>query len=162
MKQIIPTILASRLKTVTLWTAIGLLTTTVVAGEPQPTQEPDEGGDFMAMSLEDLLDVQVEIVTWKVARVRTLDEAGAHKFIFFARTHANRRWNGIGVGEPRGVLTFGEQAPRAGRAAIFSFVVVKGRIRFDVNMAMAREAGVSMDSRLLKPARTVRVKRTEE
>lgn len=41
----------------------------VAVGDPAIPSEPQAGGKFMAMSLEDLMDVQVEIVTRKAQRI---------------------------------------------------------------------------------------------
>lgn len=98
-------------------------------------------------------------LTWKVKRVRTLAETTGYQFVFFGKEFREPELEWYRTRKTTGVLTFGEKETRSDRSAIFSFVVVKGRLRFDVDMVAAGEANVSIDPRLFKLARKVRTKR---
>jgi hypothetical protein len=53
------------------------------------------------------------------------------------------------------VLTVGEEAGFLRSGGVLQFVIDEGRVRFDINTAPARKAGVSLTSRLLQVARVV-------
>lgn len=94
-------------------------------------------------------------LTWKVVSVSSLDEAAGHQFVFLGKDVKKPGSDWYEKRHSEGVLTFGQNA-QAG--CIFNFLLVDGRLRFDLDMTLAKRAGMSVDSRLLKLARNVRHK----
>ena len=87
-------------------------------------------------------------------RAPTLEEMGRCHILFVPRQiadpapilHAASRGAVLTVGEADGFLRTG---------GVLQFVIDEGRVRFDINTAPARKAGVSLTSRLLQVARVV-------
>jgi len=161
---------------------------------------PDFADSVMNMSLEELMEVQVEIVSkkptlisttpaavtvinaedirrsgartlpeilrqapgvqaaqqnanyWRVVSVNSLDDAARYQFVFFGKDVNKPGSDWYEERHSQGVLTFGQNG-KAG--CIFNFLLVDGRLRFDLDMTLAKRAGMRVDSRLLKLARRV-------
>lgn len=61
-----------------------------------------------------------------------------------------------------GVLTVGDTVGYAHRGVVINLIVVDEKVRFDVNIEAARQAGLKVSSKLLKLASIVRGKRSGE
>ena len=94
-------------------------------------------------------------LTWRVEQASTLAEAARHQFVFFASDAPKPDADWYEARREKGVLTFGEGGENS---CIFDFVIVDGRVRFDLNMVQAQAAGMGIDPRLLKLAQNVRQK----
>jgi hypothetical protein len=91
-----------------------------------------------------------------VRRIPTA-EAATHCGVLFIGVAAHPPLDQViaAVGK-RGVLTVSDLPEFTRRGGIIQFVVEGGRIRFEVNLAAAAEAGLTLSSELLKVALAVR------
>jgi hypothetical protein len=89
-------------------------------------------------------------------RLRSADEATACHALFVARSAGE---DGIGAAraalEGKPVLIVSDIDGSARKGASIGFVIVRERIRFEVNVAVARKAGLKISSRLLDLATKV-------
>lgn len=93
---------------------------------------------------------------WNVVRVQSLAEAAEHRFVFFGRNveEPPRTW--YADLRHRGILTFGESNGSDPQGSIFNFTVIRGKVRFDLDMTFAQAAGMRVDPRIMKLARKVK------
>jgi hypothetical protein len=74
---------------------------------------------------------------------------------FISSSEASRAGDAISALNSRSTLTVGDTEAAAQALVMVNFVVVQGRVRFDVNQAQARRNGIELSSQLLKLARYV-------
>ena len=83
------------------------------------------------------------------------DEARECHILFIGRTEATRAPALLAAVRALPVLTVGESEDFVSTSSggAIGFVVVEGRVRFDINLENARRGGLTMSSRLLQVAR---------
>ena len=89
----------------------------------------------------------------RIRRVRA-DAIGACSILYVAKDEKNVP--GIVAGAGPGVLTVGEGDAFLDQGGIIAFVVENRRVRFNIDPAAARKAGLQLSSRLLSVARSIR------
>ena len=89
--------------------------------------------------------------------VRVDDAEGLTRchLIFLPAGNTDRIDQAVRLSAQRPILTVGEAPDFLRRGGMIAFVIDGGRVRFDVNQAMAASHGLSLSSRLLQVARTV-------
>ena len=106
--------------------------------------------------------VQGEVVTGRrvaVQRIHGVPEAKTCQVLYVGQNAREARQVLAGLGP--GVLTVGEGENFLRDGGIIAFVIDNRRVRFDVNQGVASDAGLTLSSRLLNVARSVRSKGQE-
>lgn len=86
-----------------------------------------------------------------VRRVRAVDELEPLHVLFVDDAVADEAGGILSAALAGGVLTVTESLPRPA-ASVINFEVLQDRVRFDVSLPMAEEAGLAISSRLLQVA----------
>lgn len=84
-----------------------------------------------------------------------IDEIGACKVLFISRSEKRNLAAILNSAGRSGVLTVSDIDRFAASGGIIGFVEVEGKIRLEVNLAAAQQAGLNISSQLLKLARIV-------
>ncbi len=103
--------------------------------------------------------VENRSVNGRAIRVRSITDAAdlSAVHILFVPSGEEHRLKGSIFGD-RGVLTVGESDVFADRGGVIRFIVVAGKVRFEINQASSDKAGLRLSGQLLKLATTVRRK----
>lgn len=88
----------------------------------------------------------------KVELLRSADEIGPCRILFIAATEKERLREILKKIEGRNILTVGDSAGLALRGVAVNFLIVEGRVRFEINRGAAARAGLEISSELLKLA----------
>lgn len=112
------------------------------------------GDDPFGSTLDDTLEGRtVGKRSVKARRVSSVAQAGACSILFVSRTESvDAVLSGL-AGEP--VLIVGEQERFARKGGMINFVEVDQKVRFEINEAAAKRAGLKISSQLLKLATIV-------
>ena len=94
---------------------------------------------------------------WRVKQVHSLAEASKYQFVFFDDESPDPENDWYLSAKEKGVITF---SSNENKRAIFNFVLVDGKVRFDIHLGLSQMAQVKFDPRLLKLAR--HLKKSEE
>jgi hypothetical protein len=86
----------------------------------------------------------------QVAEIRTCH------ILFISQSEANRLEQILTYLKGRNILTVGDIENFAGRGGMIRFVTENNRIRFGINLAAARDANLTISSKLLRAAEIVR------
>ena len=93
--------------------------------------------------------------TWSVVHARTLAEARGHPFVYIDAERPDPD-DAFYAGAVRdGVLTVGEKDGAKARGCVIDLEIRRGEIRFDLNLKLARKAGIAIESSLAARARHV-------
>jgi hypothetical protein len=87
-------------------------------------------------------------------RIATSDEVSGCRILFISQGKENQN-TGIILGIP-GVLTVSDSPGFCRRGGMIEFIVEGNRVRFEINLAAAQRAGLTLSSQLLKLAIAVR------
>lgn len=90
-----------------------------------------------------------------VRRTRRVEEMGGCHIAFVASAPDERMRATLAALGRQPVVTVGESSLFGEQGGVISFVVEDNAVRFDVNRAAARRAGVQLSSKLLGLARTI-------
>lgn len=115
------------------------------------------GHDPFGAALDDI--VQGEIVNGRpleVQRYRTVEELGDCHILFIDRSEQSRFGEILAQLDGRSVLTVGDVDGFARRGGMIRFVTVGNKIRLRVNLDAAQAAGLTISSKLLRPAEIVK------
>lgn len=74
---------------------------------------------------------------------------------FISASESGRAAELVGILAARSVLTVGDTESTARAGAAVNFIMVQGKVRFDVNQAAAKRRNIELSSQLLKLARNV-------
>ncbi|MFA5140813.1 MAG: YfiR family protein [Elusimicrobiota bacterium] len=88
----------------------------------------------------------------RVERLRNVDEIGPCHILFIASTERERLREILKKAEPKGVLTVGDGKGFAAEGVVVNFVIVDGRVRFEISRRAAGRSGLEISSQLLKLA----------
>jgi len=91
-----------------------------------------------------------------VRRITNVSDTGTCGVLFISESGGPALENVIATVGTRGVLTVSDLPDFTRRGGIIQFVISGNRIRFEVNLAAADTAGLTLSSELLKVAVTVR------
>lgn len=94
---------------------------------------------------------------WEVKQVHSLSEAAKYQFVFLDDEVPDPDNDWYRSARNRGVITF---SCNETKRAVFNFVLVNGKVRFDIHLGLSQLAQVKFDPRLLKLAR--HLKKDEE
>ena len=89
-------------------------------------------------------------------RISNADESGNCRILFLSLTDESRLDKIIADLDKKAVLTVSDAPQFVTRGGMIQFVLEGNRIRFEVNLAATRRAGLSLSSELLKVATAVR------
>jgi hypothetical protein len=90
-----------------------------------------------------------------VRRLKAPEEAASVQILFLAAAPDRESLRAIRAAQGRPVLVVGDGDGATRRGVILTFQVKDNRVRFEVNLAPAREAGLKISSQLLKLALAV-------
>jgi hypothetical protein len=93
-----------------------------------------------------------------VRRGRTLSELGACQLLFVSRSQAPRLRGILDGIAGRSVLVVGDMDEFAAHGGTIGFVTSGSRLRLVVNMAQARDAGLTISSKLLRQAELIDIR----
>jgi len=88
----------------------------------------------------------------KVQRLRSAEEIGDCHILFISAAERDRLGEVLKKVEGRNILTVGDSKGLAALGVAVNFVVVEGRLRFEINRRAADRAGLQISSELLKLA----------
>jgi len=91
---------------------------------------------------------------WEVKTVDSLNDAKGYPLVFVGKDMQEPDDAWYDERRKEGVLTFGEKSGGK-RTSIINFVVVKKKVKFDLNLDSAGKAGLKINSRLADVAREV-------
>lgn len=115
------------------------------------------GHDPFGAALDDI--VQGEIVNGRpleVQRYRSVAELGDCHILFIDRSEQSRLGEILAQLDGRSVLTVGDSDGFARRGGMIRFMTVGNKIRLRVNLDAAQAAGLTISSKLLRPAEIVK------
>lgn len=90
-----------------------------------------------------------------VRRFRAVEEVDQCHLLFVGRSEAGRAGRILAALKGRPVLTVADMEDFAVRGGMIRFVTDRGRIRFRINLEAAKDAGLVLSSKLLRPAEIV-------
>jgi hypothetical protein len=112
------------------------------------------GRDPFGKLLDEALDGKTINGRKLVVRRVTWAEAADVQLLFVSASESEHMESVSKLGQ-RSVVTVGESAGFASKGGMIGFVLVDGRIGFEINPRVARTAGVSISSKLLQLAKIV-------
>ncbi|MGH8186264.1 MAG: YfiR family protein [Steroidobacteraceae bacterium] len=128
------------------------------AGPRSPIRICVLGHDPFGAALDDI--VQGEIVNGRaleVQRSRRVEELGDCHILFIDRSEQSRLAEILAQLNGRSVLTVGDSDGFARRGGMIRFMTVGNKIRLRVNLDVAQAAGLTISSKLLRPAEIVKL-----
>jgi hypothetical protein len=90
-----------------------------------------------------------------IRRLERAEDAGAVQILFIASAADRDAERALRAAQGRPVLTVGDEREPGGGIVILNFRIRDNRVRFEVNLAPAEEAGLKISSQLLKLALSV-------
>jgi hypothetical protein len=90
-----------------------------------------------------------------IRRISQLDESGPCHTLFISASEGDRLGNILETLDHRPVLTVSDAPQFAQRGGMIGFFLDGSRVRFVVNLAAAQEAGLVLNSELLRVAATI-------
>ncbi len=90
-----------------------------------------------------------------VQRFRKAEEAGACQILFIGESELGELDGILGALKGRAILTVSDIDRSAERGAIIQFANERNRLRLRINVEQARSAGLTLSSKLLRPAEIV-------
>ena len=97
-----------------------------------------------------------------IKRFRHLDDLKTCHLLYIARSEKNRLAQIITALRGSPVVTVSDMDQFADRGGTIGFIIRDNKIRFEINLDAAEEAGVKISSKLIKLAVTVRDERQKE
>lgn len=91
---------------------------------------------------------------WEVKTVSSLRDAQGYPLVFVGKDMKEPDDAWYQTIRKQGVLTFGEKSGGK-RSSVINFVIVKKKVKFDLNLDSAEKAGLKINSRLADVAREV-------
>ena len=98
-----------------------------------------------------------EVKGWKinVLRINSLKEAENCQVVFISPLEATSLKKILNFLKNKPILTISEVAGFIEKGGIINFIIIKNKIRFEINERASREAGLKISSKLLRLARKV-------
>ena len=94
-----------------------------------------------------------------VRQIETLAEAGGVHLLFFSAAEDTRAGQTLEDFHSLGILTVGETEPFSARGGMIAFLLEGDKVRFDINVEAAEQAGLKISVQLQKLAKSVRRKK---
>jgi|SRR5579872_3965830 len=94
----------------------------------------------------------------KVKRISTPRDAGECRILFISSTEENHLKEILAALDESGILTVSDMPAFSRRGGMIQFVLEGDRVRFEINLASAENARLTLSSELLKVASAVRKK----
>lgn len=113
------------------------------------------GDTPLAEALKSIEDVQVKGRRLSIRTIKTVQDLGASHIVFVASSETNRIEEVLGALKKRNVLTIGEVGGFCRKGGMINFTLDENKVRFEINVDSARDAGLNISSKLLKLARIV-------
>jgi hypothetical protein len=104
---------------------------------------------------------QIDQHPLSVRRVRNIDEMGDCKILYIDRSQGAQLQQILTTLDHRSTLTVSELDSAAERGVMIQFTTESSRIRLRINVEAARAAGLTISSKLLRPAEIVGAKAKE-
>jgi hypothetical protein len=93
--------------------------------------------------------------TFVVERYQSLAEVGSCQILYIDRSASGNIEHGLEAIERNGTLTVSDSDTTAGRDVVIRFMNENKKIRLRINVDSARNAGLTISSKLLRPAQVV-------
>jgi hypothetical protein len=98
----------------------------------------------------------VEGRTVAVRRLRGVDQVADTHILFIGRSESSRLGQLIRLVQPKPVFIVTETAGALDAGSTLNFVISEGRVRFEISLPAAEKSGLTLSSRLLGVAQSVR------
>jgi hypothetical protein len=105
--------------------------------------------------LDVLRDKTVDGKPWEIRLLRAADDLTECRVVFVAVSEAERLESIREKIAGRAVLTIGDSVGFAERGIMINFYLEERKVRFEINVAAVRQAGLTISSQLLKLAKIV-------
>jgi hypothetical protein len=89
-------------------------------------------------------------------RITTAEDASVCRIVFISSSEAPNLMGILGVLDSNSILTVSDMPDFLARGGMIQFVLTKGKVRFEVNIAATNSAKLTLSSQLLKVAASVR------
>lgn len=93
--------------------------------------------------------------TIRILRSREAGELKSCQIVFIAASESARLSEWLTELSGRGILTVADEFGFAGRGGMIGFIKEDGKVRFEINLAAAEQAGLKISSKLLQVGRRV-------
>lgn len=113
------------------------------------------GDDRFGPALDSLVSENPLKRPIKVAREVSVENIGYCHLLYFVDSKDTSKVTEFLQAEHKGVLTIGESTDFARAGGIINFVLINGKLRFEINASSARRADLAINSELLKLATKV-------
>jgi hypothetical protein len=91
-----------------------------------------------------------------VRRLRGVDQVADTHILFIGRSESSRLGQLIRLVQPKPVFIVTETAGALDAGSTLNFVISEGRVRFEISLPAAEKSGLTLSSRLLSVAQSVR------
>ena len=98
----------------------------------------------------------------EVRRMKRLEPLEACRILFICKSEQERLHKILRTLKDTNVLTVGDMEGFAQIGGVINLIVVQGKVRFEINVDAAQQAGLKVSSQLLKLARIVSNESSEE
>jgi len=95
----------------------------------------------------------------KTLHIKKIDEVkkiSGCQVVFFPASQKDKLKEALEFAKKKPILTIGEVPHFLDMGGVINFVIIDGKIRFEINESIARELGIKISSRLLRLARQVK------
>jgi hypothetical protein len=113
------------------------------------------GDSPLVEALKSIEDMQVKGRRISIRPIRTLQDLGSSHILFFAASEKNRVDEVLLALKKRNILTIGEVDGFCRKGGIINFILNENKVRFEINAESARDAGLTISSKVLKLATIV-------
>lgn len=90
-----------------------------------------------------------------IRRYRHVEEVGSCQVLFISRSESHRLERILAALKGRSILTVGDEDSFARRGGMIGFVPANNHTRLQINLGAAKVAGLTISSKLLRPAEIV-------
>lgn len=111
------------------------------------------GEDPFEGAMESIQGRLIEGRKMTVSRVRSIKKAADCPILFISSSEKERIGEIIKAIGGSGILTIGDTEGFSRQGVIINFYTEQNKVRFEINIAAARRAGITLSSKLLKLAR---------
>lgn len=106
-------------------------------------------------ALKAIADVQVKGRRISISTIKTVQELGNSHILFIAGSESNRADEVLRALKKRNILIIGEVDGFCRKGGMINFTLNENKVRFEINVDSAKDAGLTISSKLLKLATIV-------
>lgn len=113
------------------------------------------GKDPFEKAIESIADRRVQGRTLRIKRITLPEEIDRCHMLFISTSEKDRLPEILEKIKNRPVLTIGEMEGYAASGGMINFSVIKNKIRFEINIDVAKRSGLQISSKLLRLAKII-------